>query len=110
MALNSAEFHDLIDAAQNAVEDVLDDSDLDVDVENAGGVLTLRFANRSQVILSRQEALGQLWVAARSGGFHLNYDDSAARWYCPASDEALGELLSRVVEEQTGEQLDFANL
>lgn len=110
MALSSAEFHDLIDAAQNAVEDALDDSDLDVDVENSGGVLTLRFANRSQVILSRQEPLSQLWVAARSGGFHLNYDSAAARWYCPASEESLGELLSRVFEEQTGDSFEIAGL
>ena len=59
MSLSEARFHDLVDAAQQAVEDIFDDSDLDLDLENSAGVLTVRFENGSQVILSRQEALRQ---------------------------------------------------
>ena len=48
MSLSEARYHDLVDAAQEEVEDVFDDSALDVDLENSGGVLTVRFANGSQ--------------------------------------------------------------
>lgn len=67
MSLSEAQFHDLVDEVQERVEDVFDDSDLDLDLENSGGVLTVRFENGSQLIFSRQEPLRQLWVAARSG-------------------------------------------
>ncbi len=110
MNLSEARFHDLLDAVQEAVEDAFDDSDLDVDLENAAGVLTVRFDNGSQVILSRQEPLRQLWVAARSGGFHFDYDAQAGRWICDTSGEALGELLERVVREQAGASLAFDEL
>ncbi len=110
MTLSEAQFHDLVDAAQALVEDAFDDSDLDLDLENSGGVLTVRFENGSQVILSRQEPLRQLWVAARSGGFHFDYDPSSGRWICDSSDEPLGELLSRVTREQAGEDLEFDEL
>lgn len=55
MSLSEARFHDLVDEVQEAVEDLFDGSDLDVDLENSAGVLTIRFENGSQVILSRQE-------------------------------------------------------
>ena len=110
MSLSEARFHDLVDAAQQAVEDIFDDSDLDLDLENSAGVLTVRFENGSQVILSRQEALRQLWVAARSGGFHSDYDEEHGLWICDTSEEPLGELLTRVTREQAGEELEFDEL
>jgi CyaY protein len=110
MSLSQARFHDLVDLAQQRVEDVFDDADLDVDLENSGGVLTVRFENGSQLILSRQEPLRQLWVAARSGGFHFDYDAASDAWLCDSSDERLGEMLARITREQGGEALEFEDL
>ncbi|CAD5106342.1 iron donor protein CyaY [Zestomonas carbonaria] len=110
MSLTESRFHDLVDAAQQAVEDIFDDSDLDLDLENSGGVLTVRFANGSQVILSRQAPIRQLWLAARSGGFHFDYDEESGRWVCDTSGEVLGEMLARVTLEQAGEELEFDEL
>ena len=110
MSLSEARYHDLVDAVQESVEDVFDDTSLDVDLENSGGVLTVRFDNGSQLILSRQEPLRQLWVAARSGGFHFDYDAEQGLWICDTSDEPLGELLARVTREQAGEELEFDEL
>ena len=108
MSLSEARYHDLVDAVQESVEDVFDDTSLDVDLENSGGVLTVRFDNGSQLILSRQEPLRQLWVAARSGGFHLDYRDGG--WVCDSTGETLAALLARTVREQTGAAVDFAAL
>ncbi|HLV18857.1 MAG TPA: iron donor protein CyaY [Pseudomonas sp.] len=110
MTLSEARFHDLVDALQQEIEDLFDDSGLDVDLENSNGVLTVRFDNGSQLIFSRQEPLRQLWLAARSGGFHFDYDAEGERWLCDASGEPLGEMLGRLVREQTGEELSFADL
>src|SRR5690606_9122550 len=110
MTLSEARFHDLVDILQQEVEDRFDDSGLDVDLENSNGVLTVRFENGSQLIISRQEPLRQLWVAARSGGFHFDYAQDQQSWICDASGEPLGELLGRVVAEQAGEALTFDNL
>ncbi|MCU1718017.1 iron donor protein CyaY [Pseudomonas sp. 5P_3.1_Bac2] len=110
MSLTEARFHDLVDATQQAVEDIFDDSDLDLDLENSGGVLTVRFENGSQLIFSRQAALRQLWLAARSGGFHFDYDEASERWVCDTSDELLGEMLVRITEEQAGVELEFEEL
>lgn len=110
MSLSEARFHDLVDAVQQVVEDVFDDSGLDVDLENSAGVLTVVFENGTQLILSRQEPIRQLWVAARSGGFHFDYDADSDRWLCDNSDEQLGEMLQRITLEQGGETLEFEEL
>ena len=107
MTLSEARFHDLVDSLQQDVEDVFDDSGLDVDLENSNGVLTVRFENGSQLILSRQEPLRQLWLADRSGGFHFDYDEESGKWVCEKSEELLGEMLERIVWERAGEKLDF---
>jgi CyaY protein len=107
MSLTEARFHDLVDATQQALEDIFDESDLDLDLENSAGVLTVKFENGSQLIFSRQEPLRQLWLAARSGGFHFDYDEEHARWACDSSDELLSEMLARITLEQAGVELDF---
>ena len=60
-----------------------------------------------QLIFSRQEPLRQLWLAARSGGVHFDYDEESGKWQCDKSEELLGEMLTRLVQEYTGVELDF---
>lgn len=110
MSLTEARFHALVDALQLAVEDAFDATDLDVDLENSGGVLTVRFDNGSQLIFSRQEPLRQLWLAARSGGFHFDYDEAAGTWICAGNGEALPAMLTRLSGEQGGAAVDFTAL
>lgn len=83
------------------VEDRIDELELDVDIDSSGGVLTLTMENGTQVILSRQPASHEIWVAARSGGFHLADRDGV--WVCGTTDETLAALLNRVFTEQVGE-------
>lgn len=110
MSLTEARFHSLVDALQLAVEDAFDASELDVDLENSGGVLTVCFDNGSQLIFSRQEPLRQLWLAARSGGFHFDYDESTGGWVCDADGAPLAAMLARLVREQGGEEVGFPAL
>jgi len=110
MSLTEARFHDLVDATQQTLEDVFDDSGLDIDLEISAGVLTVKFENGTQLIFSRQEPLRQLWLAAVSGGFHFDYDEESERWMCDKSEEQLGEMLERIVKQQAGAELDFEGL
>lgn len=110
MSLTEARFHDLVDSTQEKLEDIFDDSGLDVDLENSAGVLTVKFENGTQLIFSRQEPLRQLWLAARSGGFHFDFNEEDNNWQCDSSDELLSEMLARLVLEQSGADLDFEEI
>ncbi|KAB0504346.1 MULTISPECIES: iron donor protein CyaY [Pseudomonas] len=110
MSLTEARFHDLVDATQQSLEDIFDESGLDIDLESSAGVLTVKFENGSALIFSRQEPLRQLWLAAVSGGFHFDYDAESERWMCDKSEEQLGEMLERIVKQQADVELDFEGL
>ncbi|CAI8753898.1 iron donor protein CyaY [Pseudomonas serboccidentalis] len=105
MSLSEARFHDLVDATQQALEELLEDHADDIEI--TAGMMTIKFDNGSQLIISRQEPLRQLWLAARSGGFHFDYDEESGKWSCEKSEELLGEVLARCVQDQVGLELDF---
>jgi len=100
--MQDAEFHALVDTLFNSVEDELDAQELDLDIDSAGGILTIEFPNGTSVIVSRQIAGHQVWIAARSGGFHLSHENG---WLCKVTAEDFASLLSRVMTEQLGEKV-----
>ena len=104
--MNSTEFDDIAETLMLAIEDSIYDSGVDIDCESAGGVLTLTCENNgSKIIVSRQPANHEIWVAARSGGFHLAFKEG--QWLCAVTGENLSELLARVCQEQAGETITF---
>lgn len=93
-------FNDTVDEIFIDIEDRVDDLDLDIDIDSSGGVLTFAMPDGSSIILSRQLAAYEIWVAAKSGGFHLALVDNA--WHCRTTDESLETLINRVFVEQGG--------
>ena len=108
MSFTEARFHDLVDATQQALEELLEDHADDIEI--SAGMMTIKFDNGSQLIISRQEPLRQLWLAARSGGYHFDYDEESGQWSCEKSEELLGEVLARAVKEQAGVELDLEEI
>ena len=88
-----------------AIEEAIVESGADIDYDTIGGILTLQFPNDSKVILNRQSATSQLWVAAKSGGFHLEWRDGEG--FCEGEQESLQTLLNRVATEQLGEAVSL---
>jgi CyaY protein len=102
--MNESEFHDIADKTIEDIQDVIDESGADIDYEEVGGVLTLEFENGSKIIFSKQPPAMQLWLAARSGGFHFDYDTDHQQWICDSGErEELFQMLSRLASEQGGE-------
>ncbi|MGY4491752.1 iron donor protein CyaY [Pseudomonas putida] len=108
MSLTEARFHDLVDATQQALEELFEDHADDVEISS--GLMTIKFDNGSQLIISRQEPLRQLWLAARSGGYHFDYDEESGKWVCEKSEELLGEILATATWAQAGVKLDFEEI
>ena len=104
-----ASFADRIEALFSDLERALDrlPDELDVDVLRAGNVLTLTFENNHCLIVNSQEAAKEVWVAARSGGFHFRYDASTKQWLDTRSGEDLRIALGRLVETESGVATSF---
>ena len=99
--MDEREFEALAGAALARIERALDESGLDADVElKEGGVLELEFDNGSRIIVNRHGAAREIWVAARSGGFHFRWDGSL--WRDTRDGTELFAALSKLVSAQAG--------
>lgn len=89
-------------AVLDAIGQAIDNSGLDCDVEQKGdGVLEITLADDSRVIVNRHVAASEIWVAARSGGYHFRFDGRA--WINTRDGGELFASLSRYLSEQSGE-------
>jgi CyaY protein len=82
-----------------------DDTDADVDSQRVGGMVTLTFANGSQIIVNLQKPLHEVWLAAKAGGFHFKFD--GARWMDTKGQGEFFDNLARYATEQAGQPLKF---
>ena len=99
--MDERQFEALAAQALQRIERALDESGIDADVElKEGGVLELEFSNGSRIIVNRHAAAREIWVAARSGGFHFRWDGSA--WKDTRDGAELFAALSRLVSAQSG--------
>jgi CyaY protein len=108
-ALSAGEYHTLTSAVLASVEANLDawleDDLIDIDAQRTGGLLEMRFPNGSTIVLNTQPPLQELWLAARSGGFHYKYVNGA--WRGTRDGRELFEVLSVCASEQGGKALRF---
>ncbi len=107
--MNESEFRDIADETIVSIQDAIDNCDVDIDYDEIGGVLTLEFDNGSKIIFSKQPPALQLWMAAKSGGFHFDYEEHIQQWICDSGDgEELYAMLSRLATEQGGELVELS--
>ncbi len=100
--MNDTEFAALAGAALERIEQGLEASGADIDFQlGAGGVLEIDFDDGSQIIVNKHAVAREIWVAARSGGFHFRHDGAA--WRDTRDGEELLAKLSRLVSAQAGQ-------
>ncbi len=95
----------LLAQVESSCDRINDETDADIDNQRVGGMVTLTFSNRSQIIINLQKPLQEVWLAARCGGFHYKLD--AGRWMDTKGQGEFWESLSRYASEQSGQALRF---
>ena len=86
-----------LEALERALENCGDDLDFEL---KAGGILEIEFEDGSKIIVNRHAAAREIWVAARSGGFHYRWDGRA--WRNTRDGSELFAALSALVSGQLG--------
>ncbi|HEV8501249.1 MAG TPA: iron donor protein CyaY [Casimicrobiaceae bacterium] len=85
-------------AIGSALDTALDASDLDIDWSVNEGVLEIECDDGSKVIVNRHVPNRELWVAARSGGFHFRADGGL--WRDTRGGRELGAALVEILAAQ----------
>lgn len=105
--MTESEYQQLANAVFQRLEAALDGHEDAVDYELAvGGVLEMEFEDGSKMVVNKQAAAQEIWVAARSGGFHYRFSEGA--WRDSRSGEELFAALSRLASAQAGMAITLA--
>ena len=95
----------LLSRIEGSCDRINDETDADIDNQRVGGMITLTFSNRSQIIINLQKPLHEVWLAAKSGGYHFRFD--GAKWM---DTKGQGEFFERLTQDacaQTGLSVRF---
>jgi CyaY protein len=99
--MNESEFERIADLAIAALERAFEAQAPDADVQAKGsGMLEIEFEDGSKMVINRHGAAREIWVAARSGGFHFRFDGSA--WRDTRNGTELFAAVSALATQQAG--------
>ena len=105
----ATEFLDQAEAVLHAVEAccdrINDETGADIDNQRVGSMVTLTFANKSQIVINLQKPLSEIWMAAKSGGYH--YRCHAGQWLDTKTGREFFADLTRDASAQSGAALEF---
>jgi CyaY protein len=106
--MNESEFVALTDRVLRAVGAAIDDSGTDLDWSENDGVLTVECPDGTRLIVNRHTPNREIWVAARSGGFHFRIEGE--RWRDARGGEELSAALTRLLRLQADTTVEFEAL
>lgn len=89
-------------ALETSLDALLERGELDFDIDlKPGGIMELEFEDGSKIIINRHAAAREIWIAARSGGYHFRWD--GACWTGTRDGLELLAVLARCMSEQSGQ-------
>jgi CyaY protein len=103
--MNELEYDELTDQTLLAVEEAIEQQELDLDYESHGGFLSITFADNSKIIINKQPPLQQLWMATKFNGHHFEWRNG--QWIDNRSGAEFWQLLTEVASMQAGSPLNF---
>jgi len=96
----------LLQSIEVALESADDELDLDLDVERQGGnVINIRFRDKSVIVVNTQAPIHEIWVAAKSGGYHYRWAGTMSQplWLDTKTGKELLSDLSEFASTQAGQ-------
>jgi CyaY protein len=103
--MTESEFLSASDAIFAQIENALDQVDFDVDPLLSGNVLEIEFEDGSKVIVNRHTPNQELWIAAKSGGYH--YRQQGGAWINTRGDGEFFADLAAAISTHAGEAFSF---
>ena len=95
----------LLKAIEGNCDRINDQMIADLDNQRTGGMVTIVFANRSQIVVNLQKPLHEVWLAAKSGGYHYKFN--SGQWMDTKGQGEFFANLSRCASDQAGSALIF---
>ena len=111
--MDSKDFHRQSAKALEYIDTALGELDLDgLDVQLAGDVLTISFADGGRFVINAHSAALQIWMAAGTTAWHFDHDkndehDLDGRWIAKRTGDELLTTIARVVGDKLGTRISL---
>jgi CyaY protein len=99
------EAESVLKAVESDCDRINDSNQADIDNQRTGGMVTLIFSNKSQIVINLQKPLHEIWLAAKSGGYHYKFNSGL--WVDTKGQGEFFACLSRYASAQANCPLTF---
>ena len=108
--MDEKEFMRLADACMAKAAKWLEGLDPDqVDYTTGDGMVTMEFTDGTRFVLSRQQAVQQIWLAADAEGLHYRWDGNSGSWRDDKDRHELFARLAELISNRIGENISPAS-
>lgn len=104
--MTESEFLQHSEALFSYIEDQIDENGWDFDCLSEGNVLTIEAENGTQIIVNRHTPNQELWIAAKSGGYH--FAEKNGQWLATRDERPFFDVLNEVLSAAAGENVEIA--
>lgn len=91
-----------LDSLKNAL--ILAEESSDIEVEDQSGALHISFEQGARFVISPNAPVKQIWISALSTSFKLDWSEAGQDFVLQKTGEKLKPLVSRLINQQLGEE------
>ena len=104
--LDENDFRKRADAALESLKQSLitAEESADLEVEDQSGALHISFDDGSRFVISPNAPVRQIWISALATSFKLDWADANQAFVLQKTGEELKALISRLINQQLGEE------
>lgn len=99
----------VLDRLESGIEHAADAAGVDIEISRSGNVIELEFDDGTRFVINSHEAAGEIWLAARSGGYHFKPGGSGD-WVDGRTGSRLVDTLGEQLSAQAGVAVDLSGL
>lgn len=103
--MTESEYTQLADAVFACIVNTLDINASDIDYNFSGPVLEIEFEDGSKIIVNRHTPNQEIWLAAKSGGYHYSFLNG--QWLSKRDGSEFFSKLSELIHLGSGNEIQF---
>ncbi len=103
--MTESEFLQYSDQLFEHIINQLDSQDADLDGEISGNVLNIETESGEQIIINRHLPNQELWIAAKSGGYH--FSERGGQWLSSRDNSEFFSILNQVLSAAIGQNIQL---
>lgn len=96
-----------LERLDSAITKAIECTNLDLEINRDGGLLEIECENGSKIVITSQLARHEIWIAAKSGGFHFYFDAQQELWLNTRDQTELYQTVAKLITQQSNADFEL---